>query len=347
MIIRNATLSDIPQIAKLQDELLLPVTDGNNGFLVSAFTPEQYEYFLSKYEYFYVAIDADILVGVIMAYHSTHVSADDINNSLIKSTIIGEFVLVKQIFISKKHSGKGIARKLYNKLFDEAGSYLPFVCAIVMEPFNQRSCEFHKRLGFIEYLNFIPVADKDGIVRKRSAWIIAPKDKEAISYLRLHNAFDTLEDDLGDVMSNRANALISLYQHEDNLNWTKFGLQTTVLFALFASFTYFNDKDITENALPILVILALWGIIVNILFMIKINSGIYYMNAYKLKIKQYDELLTFYFPKVAKIFNSNEYISKKSITCRLMYLFSMIGLISWICVSMLLILKALRYYVFF
>lgn len=347
MTIVPASPADIPQITALQDRLLLPVKNLDDGFLVSAFSAEQYGQFLEKYEYFYKAEENGVLLGVLMAYRSEHIQLEDVNNSLIRAAVAGDFVLVKQIFLAPEAAGKGVAKQLYRRLFADAGEELPFVCAIVLEPFNKRSCEFHKRLGFSEFLDFKPVPDKDGIVRRRSAWIRLPRGVEDMhECLRLSNVFEG-ESDEGEVLASRAATLVSLYQHEDNLNWTKFGMQTTVLFALFASFAYFYEKSVTVSAAPVLGILGAWGVVVNVLFMLKIKSGLRYMSTYKRKIREYDELLTFYYPHLARIFCRDEYIARTSITSRLMFAFSLIGLLSWVCVSVLLLLKVWRIYVCF
>lgn len=347
MTITAVTPADIPQITALQDRLLLPVKNLEDGFLVSAFSAEQYGHFIEKYEYFYKASEQGELLGVLMAYRNEHIVPEDANNSLIRAAVIGDFVLVKQIFLAPEAAGKGVAKQLYRRLFADAGEELPFVCAIVLEPFNKRSCEFHKRLGFSEFLDFTPVPDKDGVVRKRSAWIRPPRGVEGMhGCLRVSNVFEG-EGDEGEVLASRAATLVSLYQHEDNLNWTKFGMQTTVLFALFASFAYFYEKSVTAAAAPVLGILGGWGVVINLLFMLKIYSGLRYMNTYKRKVREYDDLLTFYYPHLARIFRREEYIARTSITCRLMFVFSLIGLLSWVCVSILLLLKVWRIYVCF
>lgn len=347
MTISPVVHADIPRIAALQNRLLLPVVKNpDGGFLVSAFSEEQYAAFVDRYEYFCKAEEAGELLGVVMAYKAGHIAAEDVNNTLLRSVVIGDFVLVKQIFLAPEAAGKGVGNALYRHLFAEAGERLPFVCAIVMEPFNKRSCDFHARLGFREFLDFIPVADRDGIVRKRSAWLRPPRgEAEPHPYLRLSNV--SPRDDEGEVLASRAESLVSLYQHEDNLNWTKFGLQTTVLFALFASFAFFYERQISPESAPVLATLGIWGAIINLLFMLKIRSGIRYMNTYKRKIRECDEMLTFYYPRVQRIFCRNEYIARTSITCRLMFLFSLMGLVSWSCVSLLLLFKVLRICVFF
>lgn len=347
MKISPVTRADIPRIAALQDRLLLPVKNPGDGFLVSGFSEEQYGHFTDTYEYFYKAEEDGALLGVLMAYRSEHIAPADANNMLIKSAVIGGFILVKQIFLAPEARGRGAGKQLYRRLFADAGEELPFVCAIVLEPFNRRSCEFHERLGFREFLNFTPVPDGDGTVRKRSAWIRPPRGTVEIHrFIRLSNVAEK-DGDEGEVLASRAATLVTLYQHEDNLNWTKFGMQTTVLFALFASFAFFYEKSVTVATAPVLAVLGAWGVVVNVLFMLKIRSGLRYMKTYKQRIQEYDDLLTFYYPKVAKIFRRGEYIARTSLTCRLLFFFSVFGLLSWLFVTVLLLLKAYNAYVCF
>lgn len=243
---------------------------------------------------------------------------------------------------------KGIASFLYDYLQDIIGGKKPLVAVVVLDPFNSGSSYFHQEKGFHEFLNFVPDADPDGVVRKRAAWIKPSAEaKGNIMFdLRLNNTIDGT-DDLGDVMVSRMENLVQLYIHEDNLNWTKLSLQTTILFALFATFAYFYEKEILPDTFPVLVTVGIWGAIINILFILKIRSGIRYMNTYKGKIQDFDLLVSFHYPKLKKIFNRDEFIARKSITCRLLYFTSVVGLISWVVVSVLLVCKAMHWFTIF
>lgn len=347
MTISKVTKVDISAIFALQNQMLISNTDMENGFLVSAFSQEDYLYFCETYDFFYKAVIDDKLVGVVMAFHSKHIKPEDKNNSLLRDTVIGDCIVIKQIFVAPDVLGKGVSSRLYDYLFEQIGDKLPIVCIIVIEPFNERSCRFHTKHKFIEYLHFIPDNDKDGILRKRSAWVRLPCWANNLrDSVRLTNIYFTDDDD-GEVMASRADAFVSLYLHEDNLNWTKFGMQTTILFALFASFAFFYEKPLAYTNIPILGILGIWGIIINYLFLIKIKSGLNYMNTYKNKIKEYDKLLMFYYPKVMPIFAKHEKIAKISITSRLLYCTSLIGLVSWCTLATLLILKAMNICIFY
>lgn len=341
MEISTVTDNDIREIAALEESLLLSNHGNNNGFLVSAFSEEKYRKFASVYEYFYKMTDGDKIVGVIMAYKSEHISPDDKNNSLIKHVLKADFVLIKQVFVSPQYFNRGIATQLYKHLFSVIEDCTPVVAVVVMEPLNVSSCEFHKKRGFSEFLNFVPDADPDNVVRKRSAWIRPAKNcKDYSGTVKICNVPDESER-LSKTMFFRIRDFISLYRHEDNLNWTKMGLQSTILFALIAVVAYFFDKDIPKDSALFIGILGFWGAIINALFYFKIRSGVKYMNTYKEKIKEYDRLIAFYHPKTNLIFSDTDDISRKSVTSRLICIVSLIGLIFWIVLIVFLVLKSL------
>lgn len=341
MIISKVNESDIKEITALQESLLFSKHGNNNGFLVSAFSEEDYRHFTTVYEYFYKITDNDKIIGIIMAYNSKNILPEDKNNSLLKHVIKTEFVLIKQIFVSPQYFNQGIATKLYKHLFSLVEVHLPIVAVVVMEPFNVSSCEFHRKRGFIEFLNFVPDADADGIVRKRSAWVKPAQDGQSkADYIKICNVPDD-SSRLSRSMFYRVKDFIALYRHEDNLNWTKMGMQSTILFALIAVVAYFFDKDIPRNAVIFIIILGFWGSIVNALFYFKIKSGVKYMNAYKEKIKEYDKLISFYHPKTNLIFHDTDFISRQSVTSRLLCIVSLIGLVFWVLLIVFLVLKAL------
>lgn len=340
----KAIKEDAVSISKLQSSLLASKQkDTSKGFLVSGFTEEEYLYFIENYDHFYVAkIDQEIC-GVLMAYHSDKIDANNKTNMLLKHCIKTDFILVKQIFVSASSTSKGIATMLYKHLFAEEKRALPYVAVIVSDPPNIVSFNLHKNLNFSNFIEFEPDADIDNIVRPRSAWVKLP-EKDAIKghYLRLTT--QNQAEDFGETMMSRSSELVQLYQHEDNLNWTKIGMQITVIFALFAAFIYLYEKELIPDSLPIVFILSFWGITINIVFFLKILSGLKYMMTYKEQIKSFDEKINFFFPSLNPIFNKNSKISNKSITVRLLPILSLLGLLSWVLVSLLLILKGLSIY---
>lgn len=167
--ISPVTSDDIESVAVLQSRLLLANKGPENGFLVNHFTGEEYLNFVGRYEYFNKATIGNEIVGIMVAYLSNHIQPQDCSYSLLKYSLNKEFVLVKQIFISPDHAKKGVGTMLYNHLLQAKANDHPIVAVIVRKPFNEASTKFHKRIGFKEFLRFMPVPDKDGNTRLRSA----------------------------------------------------------------------------------------------------------------------------------------------------------------------------------
>ncbi|PKQ62015.1 hypothetical protein BZG02_13830 [Labilibaculum filiforme] len=334
------TIEDIPAIASLQSELLLKNTkNAEKGFLVSGYSNKEYEKFLACYDFFFKACINDKIVGCLMAFNSENILPDDETNLMLKFTAKKEFVLIKQVFVSRNYAKSGIAALLYQHLATLIKKDRAMLAVIVSEPLNVASCKFHKKMGFTEYLHFTPKADKDGKIRKRSTWIHLPNKDSLISdYVKLSNR---KMDDQGEMLIARSTQMTDLYTHEDNLNWTKLGMQITLLFALMAAFGFFYQRSITKSAFPVLLPLAMWGGIINYVFYLKIKSGIEFMTKHKNNIIQLDKEIRFYYPEVNPLFPDGSKITQKSKTVKMLPNISLFGLLIWAVVSLLLLLKAI------
>ncbi len=343
MEISKVVFDDIPEITALQDALLLDRrgVKADNGFLVSGYSAEDYLRFAERYEYFFKLTENGKITGVLMAYESRNILPEDKNNSLLKYAVKKDFVLIKQIFVSPEAGNRGVATLLYKHLFTVIPRDRPAVAVVVLEPFNRISCEFHKRRGFSEFLTFVPEPDHDGIVRRRSAWIRPSyADENFNDDLRLTNVHDGA-DDVGQTMSTRVSNLISLYEHEDNLNWTKIGSQCSILFALIAVLAYFYDKALPAESYPLLLTIGVGGIALNFMFLLKIRSGLAYMHTYKRKIIEYDRQLAFSYPKVSLIFDDGAFISRRSVTTKLLLVLSWTGIAIWILATLFMLFRML------
>lgn len=62
------------------------------------------------------------------------------------------FVYIDRIVVAPAHRGRGLARRLYDDLFEEARrrGHEQIVCKVNTEPPNPASNAFHARLGFVE-----------------------------------------------------------------------------------------------------------------------------------------------------------------------------------------------------
>lgn len=179
---------DLVQIVVLQNRLILSDTVPEDGFLVSGYRERDYKKFLKRGEILCKAVDGDRIVGAMVVLRSTSIVPEDVNNSLLKYTVNKDFLLVKQVFVAPEYGRCGIAGRFYTLLSRLNVNGLPIVAVVVRDPPNVASRNFHSKMGFTEYLEFLPSPDKDGIVRLRSAYILpARKSADFHADVRLHN----------------------------------------------------------------------------------------------------------------------------------------------------------------
>ncbi len=166
--IKKATNNELNFIYNLAGKIQidkLPTQDiEHTGFLVSAFTKNDYLKFLQKAEHFYLCMDENRLCGFILAYTDKQIETDEWVNNLIKQKENENFVLIKQIVVDKKYKGKGVAQKLYAHLFNKMQENICYA-VIVLEPLNIRSIKFHEKLGFKKVFEATP---PDSL--KRGVW---------------------------------------------------------------------------------------------------------------------------------------------------------------------------------
>ncbi|CAJ1938985.1 unnamed protein product [Cylindrotheca closterium] len=167
---RPTDASDLEQLA--QSVSLKNLNKSNHvkdGFLVSGFEAKEYSKFSRDAEHFLVLHVRGELVGFLLAYGSEKITQGEELNMHIKTTMCDKFVLIKQICISPhhKHRRKGYASILYKELYartthyyeHEGGLTRAIYAAIVKEPANPASLEFHTKMGFIMREMFTPQAD--------------------------------------------------------------------------------------------------------------------------------------------------------------------------------------------
>lgn len=168
-IIIKAELSHLNRIKSLsrayQIDSLSEKEKEIHGFLVSGFSESSYLDFIARAEFFYVLSIDSIIEGFILAYNDTFLDDTDFLKNEIMKRVNKPFVILKQICIGKTKLKKGYGRKLYEYLFQQT-KQTPVLAAIVLDPYNAVSIEFHEKLGFNKLFEFTP---KDNI--KRSMWI--------------------------------------------------------------------------------------------------------------------------------------------------------------------------------
>ena len=157
--IENAAFRYIPQIFSLARAYELrqvpPKQSKKLGFLVSDFKEEDYQSFLSHYQYFYVLLEQENVLGFLLAYPSNRIQKHEWLNLQIKLQYPDPFVVIKQICIRPDKVGKGLGKLLYKHLFEKALEE-NFFAAIVLKPLNYRSVYFHEKLCFKKVFEITP-----------------------------------------------------------------------------------------------------------------------------------------------------------------------------------------------
>ena len=142
MIIRNVKKQDCPDILSLNEknvEMLLPMDF------------QQFMYFLERAEVFKV-VEID---GKIVAFLIALRSKVDYNIQVYRWFLqkYPDFIYIDRVVIDEAHRRMGIARKLYEYVFDYSyrqGITIIAAGAEVEPAYNKASIAFHNAMGFIE-----------------------------------------------------------------------------------------------------------------------------------------------------------------------------------------------------
>lgn len=266
--VRPATLEDVDAIVELAASRSLAAVGGDqatsDGFLVSDLERAEYEHRIQESRYFYVATDDHRIVGFLMAYTSEQLRGDEWLNRRVLATL-GAFTVIKQVCVARSHARQGVGSRLYHELL-VGHPREPVVAAVVNEPRNEASNNFHRKLGFEELTSLTP---PDG--RHRLVFVM----REA----RL------------DVLLGQYGTAIDLYKHEDLLNWQKlnnFFYITTGLAAAFAFILGDVVKDDLARKALTLGVSAL-GATSSLAFLITLYFGRKYMQARKATVIRFEE----------------------------------------------------------
>ncbi len=176
--IKKARDRHIPEIAAIAD-FYAQSRDAHGerireGFLVSFYSEADYREFLSNCDHFYVALNSSGVIGFLLAFSQELIPESDWVGTQLRRTETQPFTLAKQLAIKADNVNSGVGTSLYRYLLERC-SDVPIFSAIVLEPLNQPSVQFHKRLGFEQVREVTP---PDGI--KRGVWRRMP-DREAVS----------------------------------------------------------------------------------------------------------------------------------------------------------------------
>lgn len=240
-------------------------TAAAEGFLVSDYTMETYRSRLTTAEHFYVAVKGRDVLGFLLAYSDQRVEADEWLNRRIK-TVLGSFLVIKQICVSRAAARQSIASRLYYHVLDQ-WNQSPVIAAVVSDPPNEASTRFHRKLGFEELTRLTP---PDG--RLRVVWV-RRKPREAMLQAQYGIAVD-------------------LYKHEDVTNWQKLNNFFYITAGLAAAIAFSLGKDWAESeriAHGLALLISVLGFGTAVAFSQMLRYGRRYLQARKQAVTELEE----------------------------------------------------------
>lgn len=277
------------------------------------------------------------IVGFLLAYKTESIKETETLNKLLQVNLIVPFVLIKQIVVAASESGKGVAAKLYRKLY-QAVPERGYAAAIVTEPLNKPSIRFHEKRKFQHLCDILPPTDADGVSRNRAIWYrgVAGTESE-LPAMRMY--MPNRCEDMTSLLE-KAHIGVAFYNHEDNLNWTKLGMLVTFMMALFAAASYLLNQPANYESLFMSSMLVVFGLYINGLFWLKINSGLMFMQSHKVRLKGVEGKLLALNPNLTAYINiSNDLVARKSRTAKLLEHLPLVSMLLWVVCSFLLLHK--------
>lgn len=266
-VIDCARLSDLSAVQALAESRSLARTPAGEatrrGFLVSGYHLEDYQDLLERAEHFYVAHDADRLVGFVIAYSRERIGQSEWLNQQLGS-YFDDFIVVKQICVDDTEASRGVATDLYQHVIDRSPP-VPIVAAVVADPPNDASAALHRKLGFTPSISLTP---PDGM--PRVVWVRRPEQPG--------------------LLREQLSLAIDLYKHEDNLNWNKVNnyLYVTTACVALMGFAFSRSGNARHYATLVTSVL---GIISSAGFGITIWTGVAYLHARKDTVREIEILL--------------------------------------------------------
>jgi len=328
LTIRQATKDDTVALQALAERWLLKNLEHpeETGFLISNFSIDAYNAYVDTAEYFWVAEEDGVLGGFLLAYKSDSIKPDEVINSCLKYSVMSDFTLIKQICSSGEV--RGAASALYQKLFAEMDTDLA-LAAVVNEPLNTKSISYHKKLGFGHLWDLQPPADYDGVTRTRSIWYYSKTKQRPQTRMAQVGRSDIVQH-----LIEKAQATAAFYTHEDNLNWTKLGMLVTFMTAILTAFAFLLDRDVDRTSNWIVSVLIGFGFLVNILFYVKLKSGLRFLNHHKKNLQRFDEAICAMMPSIPSYLDHTT--KKQSVTAKAMILMPAFSLGLWaVCAGLL------------
>ena len=139
-----------------------------DGFLVSDFAIEDYRTFQQQARHLLMARIDEQLAGFLLAF----ASEDSVHRGTVDRWLAERFerpfLVVKQVCVDQRFTRKGVASRLYQSVF-QTNPERHLFAAIVLDPPNPGSVEFHERLGFAKLCE---IDADDGL--RRGVWSREP-----------------------------------------------------------------------------------------------------------------------------------------------------------------------------
>ncbi|RTE86949.1 MULTISPECIES: GNAT family N-acetyltransferase [Gammaproteobacteria] len=330
MDIRVATHEDVDHIHALAEQWLLSNQEApeRTGFLISNFSKETYHQYVDSAEYFWIAETDGTIDAFLLAYSRDSIKPEEVINSCLRFSVIEDFVLIKQICANRDSKVRGAAFKLYNKLFKEMRQDYA-LAAVVNEPLNTKSIEFHQRAGFKHLWDLTPPPDFDGEIRTRSIWCFSKKGSLPETRMARGKGSEALTQ-----LVEKSQTAADLYMHEDNLNWTKLGMLVTFMTALLTAFAILIERDMESTDPWMVSILIIFGLVINLMFYNKIKSGLAYLDFHKANVRAFDQSQCNLDPHMPRILHHGA--EKTSATAKLLQFVPILSLGLWSVCSIML-----------
>ncbi|WP_163536381.1 GNAT family N-acetyltransferase [Gracilibacillus sp. YIM 98692] len=242
-----------------------------NGFLTGYESREIYARLIDSTEHFYVLETNQHIIGFLFALKEEELDSNYSINQKIKTFASNSFVVIQQVCIEASYRKKGYAKLLYEKLMSKISDDIFAVADI--EPYNNPAIQLHNALGFKQKFEVVTERDKKGVFFWNNPANNPHYDKE--------------------VIMTQYEFAVSLYEHEDKLNWSKVHNFLYVSAGLFGviSIVANADSNYSNAFFAMLLTLSILGIIVSLMFFVTIHNGIKYLQKRKKTIVEIEEIL--------------------------------------------------------
>jgi ribosomal protein S18 acetylase RimI-like enzyme len=310
--VERATEDDLDRIVEIAERLQLnEQATQDTGFLVSDFGRSHYRAFV-KYSQerpdqikFLVAKDSTLkIIGFLLAYDENYVTRlpegeSPWRENSTEKTILRvlapvkfllvtpqtNFYLIKQVAVHPDHSRKGVGQVLYFEFLSNIEADYVF-SAIVADPHNAASENFHRSLGFAPIMQCYSFSKKREVERGgpyiNNVWL-----RPALPSIYRHKTETELEAlPFSDVIFRNLDHAARLYRHEDNLNWIKLrSMIVSVVGLTTVAWLVINDKIGGAHRIQysglLSTMLGILGFAIIVLYAWSLQSGLFFMHSHK------------------------------------------------------------------